>query len=306
MLIKKISVFSYNLSDNTLPNINKIASNNSCPETTETILKTRGFERPFMDIDQHEEFAVQVGEFVIAMIVIQERKAKRDDVSHKLAIWKQEMRNGDAPVTRKDERDQRKVIEAELAKIALPSRNEIEMFIDIKNQQIWLTTSSKKEIDEISSLLMSAGISLQAKPFSPVMEENLTEFIKVPNKIAEDFDLGDKASLVNEKAIARYTGQDLASSELETNVDKCKQVTSAEFEFKKAIKFSISNTQALTSIKYDKDAVIEMLEYEVEDGDLLHLAKQSIRIRLEALNLLIPNLFSMFDAMDESGGFEIS
>lgn len=309
MRIKKLTVYSYKYTQNDYHGIKQLATNNGCPETTPNCLKTIGFIKPFLFEDPTSEMVEKVDRYCVAIIQIQERKAKRSDVTHQVNVHIRKEREKGNTITRSDRRDIRKEIEHSLSKVAIPTQTDIEIIFQIEKGLLWVGSSNTSHLDQVQQVLNGAGLTMLLNVFSTEMEKDLTSFRKDPNLLKDGFELGDKASLANseDKAKARYTGQNLLSDELDTNVEKQKQVTHAEFNYEDAVIFSISGSQALTSIKFDLEKCIEHLEFEKEDdGDELHHAKQNLNIKLQMLGEAIPKLFGMFDSVDSGESFEIT
>lgn len=309
MRIKKLTLYSYKYAQNDYQGIKQLATNNGCPETTPNCLKTIGFIKPFLFEDPTTEIVEKVGRYFVSIIQIQERKAKRSDVTHQVNAHIRKEREKGNTLTRSERRDLRKDIEQSLAKVAIPTQTDIEIIFEIDKGLIWVGSSNSSHLDQVQQVLNGAGLSTLINVFSTEMEKDLTLFRKDPSLLKDGFELGDKASLANseDKAKARYTGQDLLSNELDTNVEKQKQVTHAEFNYEDAVIFSISGSQALTSIKFDNAKCIELLEFEKEDdGDELHHAKQNLTIKLQMLGEIIPKLYGMFDSVDSGESFEIT
>ncbi len=309
MLIKKLQVFEYRVQQqNSIAELNNIASANHCPDTSPTVLKTIGFIKPFLYQDPTTGHVESIESYGVAMIQIQQKKARRSDVSHQLTAYTAQQQKEGKKLTHKERQEKRKEIEAELTRNAVPADTHIICIFDINNSWLWVGTSNKKELAEVKTFITNLGIDLLENAFSVSIEQDLTHLIKNPNQLKQDFELGKKASLQSpDKSIARYSGQDLCSKEIDENVDKQKDATALEMSYKNALSFCLVSSQAITGIKYDIDECVNMLEIDREDAkdDELHRLKQYLSIQIGSIAHMLPNLYGMFRSLHGTDDFSI-
>lgn len=132
-----------------------------------------------------------------------------------------------------------------------------DIWIDQKENLIVVMTASSRQAENCLAMLRKALGSLPVVPFiiqSP-LEITLTDWVKTGN-LPKNFKVGEKAelkALLDDGSIARFSGQDLISDEVLSNIDAGKVVTKLSLDYHERVQFSINCDFIFTGIKFSDD-----------------------------------------------------
>ncbi|EKO3606991.1 recombination-associated protein RdgC [Vibrio metschnikovii] len=307
--MKRLQVYTYRAQPNTIESFDGIAQKNPCPETTATCLVTVGFVKPFELIDNTTNYIENINGYGYGCIVIQEKKAKRSEVTR---LFNQKIREEKANgnnLTVKEKREIRREIERKLTIKAIPQETEVKIVFDVKQCELWLSCSSTKHRDRAISLLMGIGFDMLDRPLSVTIEQDLTYYLSKPDQLPDDIELGRTTSMKESmhSSTVNYRSQDLVSSEIDENIKKQKEVKSLEVEYKNSVWLTLKSTQEVTGIKYDVDRVIEWLSFSEDEAndDELHFWRQRIALSIELISHVLPRIYAMFTTLHTDNAFTI-
>lgn len=317
-VFSKLKVFNYSTDDKlTLNALKDIANNNKATSTTNVVDMTIGFEAPFYNLTQNAAMIETIHGYLVAQLVIEERKPKRVDIDREttIRVHKYMKENPDTRITRKVRGEIQKNVKADLVKKTQPTKSYYLLAFDIETNDLLINCTSSTVLKQVTGFLASpCDIGLMDVDFHPDITTKLTDFIEKPNdNLTEHFEIGNNAGLVEgekkEAVKAIYSNQDLGSHEIEENLECGKKGYFVELIYREYARLRINKDNALTNIaianKDEMSAHVGGYDAPAE-STLLSEGTAVLTVQLMLIRVLVPDVIALCGGSDLSAGYIVT
>ncbi|RTE85545.1 MULTISPECIES: recombination-associated protein RdgC [Gammaproteobacteria] len=229
-----------------------------------------GWVSPFA---QSELMAVEQKDAVLLCLRKEEKvvpaSAVKEELEHRKTQFEQE--NAYA-MPRKDQKALKEDIMNEMMPRALSKFALTWGIIDIKNQRVYVDSSSAKKAEEFTSHLRTSLGSLPVQPFASEGPASLfmTDWVK-KMKAPDGFEMGQDAELKHlseDSMVVKIKGHDLDMPEVQEHLKQNKRVTELAMSYQENILFSLADDYGIKRIKFT-DQVMEQRDTDGLDAAAL-------------------------------------